>query len=106
MLDDLHESLGLGIRQRPQKHGIHDAEDRRRRAEADGERQHRDGREPRRSLEPAQRVLGIGAKFGVEIAHARVPRGVVIPGAAPLYRNSSYSAREPRKFQAANRRAR
>ena len=35
LLGDLHQPIGIGKRQRPQQDGMHDAENRRRRADAD-----------------------------------------------------------------------
>jgi hypothetical protein len=66
VLHDLHEALRLGVRQRPQEHGVHDAEDRRRRTEPDGKSQHSNDREPRRALEPAQRVPSVGSEFRLQ----------------------------------------
>lgn len=47
------EAVGLGKGQRPQQHGVDDAEDRRRRPHPQGERQHGNGRERLRPPEPS-----------------------------------------------------
>ena len=44
---DRDEAFGLGERQRPQQHGVDDAEQRRSGADADGQGEDRDGGEPR-----------------------------------------------------------
>jgi hypothetical protein len=63
VLDDRHEPLGLGERERPEQHGVHDAEDRGRRTEPDREREHRDGRESRSAFEATQRITYVGRDF-------------------------------------------
>jgi len=44
---DGDEAIGVRIRERPQQHAVHDAENRRRRADAKRERQNRQQRERR-----------------------------------------------------------
>src|SRR3954463_3352869 len=56
MLMKHHEPLGIGIRQWREQDGVHEGKDRRVRADADGERQHGNGREPRALAKRAERV--------------------------------------------------
>ena len=46
--EDLDQAVRCGVRQRAQQHRVHEAEDRRRRADRQGERRDRDGGETRR----------------------------------------------------------
>ncbi len=58
-LEDLDEAVRLRVRQRPQQHSVQHAEHRRRRADADRERQHRDDRKGGVFSECAKRVSEI-----------------------------------------------
>src|SRR5262249_29755652 len=56
---DANDLAGVLVWQRPEQHGVHDAEDRRVRAEAEGERQDDDDGEAGRAAERAARVAQI-----------------------------------------------
>ena len=57
---DVRESIGVAEWQRPQQNGVDDREDRGRRADAEGQREDRDGRKARAFDEEADRVAGVG----------------------------------------------
>ena len=56
---DPDKTIGVGIRQRTHEHGVDDAEDRRRQADAERERQHHDGTERGRAADHAQAVAHV-----------------------------------------------
>ena len=57
--EHVHDAIGLGIRQRLEQQRIQHAEDRRVRAHAEDDGQHRGDREPRRLAQAAQAVANI-----------------------------------------------
>ena len=61
-LEDGHDPVRIGVRQRPQQHAVHDAEDRRGRADAEGEGQDGDGGEARVLAELPKTVAAISAQ--------------------------------------------
>ena len=67
-MPDPHELVGVRIRQRLDQHRVDDAEDRRRRADAEREREHGGEREGGPPRQAAQRVAQIAAD-GIEKAN-------------------------------------
>ena len=59
LLHDADDAIGVRVGERLEQHRIHEAEDRRIGADADGQRQDGDGREPRALTECAHRVTDI-----------------------------------------------
>ena len=56
---DHHDAIGIAHRQRPQQHLVHDGECRDARTDGQGQRAHRDRRQPRRAAQPAKRETDV-----------------------------------------------
>ena len=80
VLPERHEAGGIGERQRPQEHRVDDAEDGGRRADAECERDDRDGAEAGVSRQQSQRIVDV-LQHRLDAAQApRVAASFHVPG--------------------------
>ena len=86
------EPLGLVHRQRLQHQGVHETEDRHVRADAERQRQHRDGAHRRRLPHQAKGEAEVAAE-GVEEAHARQYTNSFVDGKSRTARPAGERAR-------------
>ena len=93
---EAHDAIGVGIGQRPQQHRIDDAEDRGVRADAECERQHREGRERTRASHGAEGV----AHVLCELFERHPPPGVAAGLAQQQFIAKAAAGRRARLFRA------
>src|SRR5439155_2394174 len=89
---DLNHALGSGIRQRAEKHAIHNREHRRVRPDAEGERQHGHGGKGGTSSKHPQAIANV-AQQSFHVRHLR--SGVRLSGARPSWPHLYFAGETP-----------